>query len=119
MLWALSRWRRHADQPRSGRTADVCQIGRTALHDGHSGRYSLQKEAAKLTDDAIRSAFIIVFERLITAIAGDPCQDSGIESEVPIGLIEVQSCHLSFYGVLWCIKQRMSHGRAIQRTGTL
>lgn len=29
-------------------------------------------EAAKLTEDAIRSAFIIVFNRLITAVPGEP-----------------------------------------------
>jgi len=30
------------------------------------------EEAAKLTDDAIRSAFTIVFNRLITAMPGEP-----------------------------------------------
>jgi hypothetical protein len=30
------------------------------------------EEAAKLTDNAVRSAFIIVFDRLITAMPGEP-----------------------------------------------
>ena len=44
---------------------------------------------------------------IVTTISSQTCELPENQGKRSIGLIGVPSCHLSFYGVLWCIKERI------------
>jgi Nucleotidyl transferase AbiEii toxin, Type IV TA system len=91
----------------AGRAADVCETCRAAIHDGHPTA-ALSGRSGQADRGCRQDRFHHSVRQADHSHAGRALgEDCGYEGEIWNGLSAIQACHLSVYGVLWCIKQRI------------